>query len=67
MIAARHRPCFKFAFSYHEGTPIDVVVQHAYIKSAREPKIALGPAIDEAMEILSKKGRYPEGEEEEEV
>lgn len=38
------------------------LLQHAFIKSAREPKNVLAPVIDEAMDILAKQGRYPSGD-----
>ena len=40
-------------------------MQHAFIKSAKEPKIVLGAIIDEAMDALSRKD--PNADEDDEV
>ena len=40
-------------------------MQHAFIKSAKEPKVVLGAIIDEAMDALSRKD--PNADEDDEV
>eukprot|EP00042_Codosiga_hollandica_P042164 m.383945 g.383945 ORF g.383945 m.383945 type:complete len:485 (-) comp56260_c0_seq2:1134-2588(-) len=42
-----------------------VLLQHPFIRnSTRDPKAILGPIIEEAMEILTQKGRFPDSDEE---
>lgn len=43
------------------------LTQHPFVTGAKEPKAVLENVIAEAMEILAKQGRFPAGDDEEEV